>query len=95
MYFYKKMVNIMRKKHTAKLLNILTIITIFLFASSGYSVKAVTNGIEENRNEVQVENNVEEPTILKYDATTGETIEINMEEIRQNMPQIYEVDSNE
>lgn len=76
----------MKNNFVFKLVTTLLIILMFSLSISIFSVSATTEEITENQT---VEEVVQEEKILMYDAETGETTEIDMEQIRQNIIMTY------
>ena len=73
----------MKNNFVFKLVTTLLIILMFSLSISIFSVSAATT--EEITENQTVEEVVQEEKILMYDAETGETTEIDMEQIRQNI----------
>ena len=87
----------MEKSFLVKSFILLLIITMLSFTIMNFTVQAADNAsLQTDRiniggetvDEITIENSdIETGPILQYDATTGETTEINMDEVRQNILQ--------
>lgn len=76
----------MKKEFVTRLSITIIIMEIALFTMANHSVEATNVNIIEELTEMELG---EEQVILQYDAETGQTTEINMDELKQNINQMY------
>lgn len=86
----------MKKSLLEKAFTILLVLAMFSFTIMNYNVQAIENNakrvtiVGEAVDEITTEDsNSEEGTIVQYDLITGETTEIDMDQLRQNILQTY------
>lgn len=80
----------MKNNFVLKLVTTLLVIIMLSLTISVYSVSATSEDISENQEEV-----LQEEKILMYDAETGETTEIDMDQLRQNIAMTYSQNGTE
>lgn len=76
----------MKKDFIQKLLITVLIITICLFTMATYSVEAANANTSNKLTQLELE---KDEVILQYDSKTGQTTEVNMDELRQSINKMY------